>query len=224
MSTPSTTRKVVAGAVAAVSLGVGGLAVAALNPIGTVLAQEEDPTTTTTAPADDPAADPAPDGEGRRGEGRRGQWRDRVQMWRDGGGALQEVLDGLVADGTLTQEQADAVTDGVRAEVEERHEENGGGRGHGVMRGLWEEAAAVIGVEPEALREGLQDGSSLAEIAAEAGVERQELVDALVAKGEELIDAAVAEGDLDEERAAEVKAELPEHVERLVDATPPGHR
>jgi hypothetical protein len=112
----------------------------------------------------------------------------------------------------------------VRAEVEERREEDGGGRGHGVLRGLWEEAAAVIGVEPDALREGLQEGSSLAEVAAEAGVERQELIDALVAKGEELIDEAVAEGGLDEERAAEAKAELPEHVERLVDATPPGHR
>ena len=35
------------------------------------------------------------------------------------GGVLEEVLGGLVEDGTLTQEQADAVTDGV----ETRHEE-----------------------------------------------------------------------------------------------------
>jgi polyhydroxyalkanoate synthesis regulator phasin len=212
MSTLSPPRKALAGAVAAVSLGVGGLAVAALNPISTVLAQEEDPasTTTTTAPADDPAA--APDEE--RGGGRGG---------RHGAGALQEVLDGLVEDGTLTQEQADAVTGGLREKAEEWREEHGGPRGHGLLRGLWEEAAAVIGVEPEALREGLQDGRSLTEVGAEAGVERQELVDALVAKGEELVDAAVTEGVVDEERAAEIKAELPEHVERIVDATP-GHR
>jgi polyhydroxyalkanoate synthesis regulator phasin len=218
MSTPSPSRKAVAGAVAAVSIGLGGLAVAALDPIGTVLAQE-DPSTTTTAPATtEPAPDEAPDGEGR--HGREGPWRE----WREGGGPLQEVLDGLVEDGTLTQEQADAVTDGLRAKVEEWRDEHGGERGPGILRGLWEEAAAVIGVEPDALRDGLRDGQSLAEIAADAGIERQELVDALVAKGEELLDTAVEEGVIDEERAAEIEAELPEHVERLVDATPPGHR
>lgn len=35
------------------------------------------------------------------------------------GGVLQDVLEGLVEDGTLTQEQADAVTDGVETRREE---------------------------------------------------------------------------------------------------------
>ena len=35
------------------------------------------------------------------------------------GGVLQDVLDGLVDDGTLTQDQADAVTDGVENRLEE---------------------------------------------------------------------------------------------------------
>ena len=39
------------------------------------------------------------------------------------GGVLQEVLDGLVEDGTLTQEQAEAVTDGVETRREELREE-----------------------------------------------------------------------------------------------------
>lgn len=224
-------RKLLAGAVAAVALGVGGIAVSAVSPIGTVLAQDDpDGTTTTTVLVDestttapgDEGAEPGDD-EGRHGPGRGHGFPDA--------GPLQDVLDGLVEDGTLSREQADAVTDGLRSRLEEwadrwRGEDGDGDddRGPGVLRGLWEEAASIIGVAPDALHDGLRDGRSLAEIAAEAGVERQDLVDALVAEGEGALDRAVAEGVLDEERAADLAAELPAQVERLVDLSSPWHR
>jgi hypothetical protein len=67
----------------AAALGVGGLAVAAINPLGVAGAQDS-----TEAPAG----------------------ADRV-------GPLQRALDELVADGTLTQEQADAVLKAAEAGV-----------------------------------------------------------------------------------------------------------
>jgi len=209
VSSTSRTRKIVVGAVAAASLGVGGLTVAAVNPLGAVGAQEEDPAPSTTTP-------PA---EGERG----GRERPRI---------LDGVLDELVEDGTLTQDQADAVRGGVQEGAQAWRDEhprgNHGRPGHGPgrrgvpgLRGAWEAAAEAIGVEPDALREGRRDGSSIAEIAEEAGVERQAVIDAVVAKATELIDGAVADGHLEEERATELKAGLPEHAKRFIDAKRP---
>src|SRR5690349_17617749 len=89
------TRKLIASTVAAATLAGGGLAVAALNPLSSAGAQEH---TTTTTP--DPSS---------------GKTAHRAR------GVLRYVLDGLVAKGTLTQAQADAVTSGVKAEVKAHH-------------------------------------------------------------------------------------------------------
>jgi polyhydroxyalkanoate synthesis regulator phasin len=59
------------------------------------------------------------------------------------GGVLQEVLDGLVDDGTLTQEEADAVSDGVETRREEIHTERQALREQ--MRGFLEDG--VISAE-----------------------------------------------------------------------------
>lgn len=200
MTVPSRTRKILAGTVAAASLGVGGVVVAAVNPLGVVGAQGEDTTTTTAL-------------EDRRGE------RKRPHI-------LEEVLDGLVAEGTVTQEQADAVQGGVRQGAEEWRAEHPGrrgdhrpGRGRGVpgLRGAVEAAAEAIGVEPDALREALRDGRSIAAVAEEAGVERQAVIDAITAAARERIDQAVADGHLDAERAEALKGHLAEHAARAVD-------
>ncbi len=258
MSTTST-RKVVAGAVAAVALGVGALAVAA----GAGEASSDDPSTTTasttaatsdattttdgpsstdvpgpteaTGPTESsgdgatttaplPAADPAHPADPDQGGG----------PHPGGPGFLDDVLDGLVADGTLTQDQADAVRDGVAGAAERWRADHprpeggpGGPRGWGPGRGLphLEEAVAaaaeIIGVEPDALRDGLRDGRSVAEIAEEAGVARQDVVDAIVAAATDALDQAVADGHLDTDRAASLAEHLPEWAGQLVDAHRP---
>ena len=55
------------------------------------------------------------------------------------GGVLEEVLDGLVEDGTLTQEQADAVTEGVETQREEIRSEHEALREQ--LRGFLEDGA-----------------------------------------------------------------------------------
>ncbi len=112
------------------------------------------------------------------------------------GGPMSGLLDELVADGTITQEQADAITGAAEARRSERAGERGmrgpggerGMRGPGSERGMrgpggpgasLDTAAEVIGISVEDLRTQLRDGQSLAVIAEANGVGTESLVDAL---------------------------------------------
>ena len=147
-------------ATGAAVLGAGALLAV---PI-TAFAQQDDDDTTTTTPTE---AEDTP----------RGSW-------------ITEALDGLVTDGTLTQAQADAVAEALQAAKPERP--FGGGRhgpgGLGFGRIGLDAAAEVIGIEEDDLRDALRDGTTLAELATQNGVEVQAVIDALVAEGNERID------------------------------------
>lgn len=123
------------------------------------------------------------------------------------------VLDELVAEGVITQEQADTVG--------ERLAERGYGRfgrfGH-TGRGMHLETLAdVIGVEAETIKSALADGQTIAEIAADNGVDRQTVVDALTAQAQEFLANAVADGRITQEEADEKLAEAATRIESMVD-------
>lgn len=137
----------------------------------------------------------------------------------DGGdGWLADTLQELVDDGTITSEQADAVEGAIREARPERQGRGPGAFGH---RGggplALQEAAAALGLDTDALREALRDGRSIADVAAEQGVDLQGVIDALVAAAEERLDEAVAEGEIDAERAAERRSALRDRITRLVE-------
>lgn len=186
----------------AAAIGVGGLGVAALNPLGVAGAQEDPPA---GAQEDPPAGAPAPGAPGTPGEG----------AHRDG--PLQRALDALVADGTLTQEQADAVAEKTRAEAEAgwaEHRERAEAR----RAELLEAVAGALGSTPDEVKASLQDGQSFAEQAEAAGVDRQAVVDAITGVFTARIDEGVAAGRLTDAQADEAKERLPEMVDRIVDA------
>jgi hypothetical protein len=89
-----------------------------------------------------------------------------------------------------------------------------GGRGIGADLSV---AAEALGMTDEELRDALRDGSSIASLAEERGVDVQTVIDALVASATARIDEKVASGDLDSARADELKAELPERIQALVE-------
>lgn len=115
----------------------------------------------------------------------------------DGGpeGPMQEILQSLVDDGTLTQEQADAIVEALKAAREDmrvgpmgdRDGHRGPGRERGPVKKMLDTAASFLGLDAQELRDELRSGKTLAEIAEANGKSRQELIDALVAAG---IDAA----------------------------------
>jgi hypothetical protein len=142
----------------------------------------------------------------------------------DSGGWVQDALDDLVAGGTLTQQQADAVEDALRDARPERP--GPWGRGgpwgpgpgpfHGIARFGLDTAAEAIGIEPEALREALAEGQTVAEVAAANGVDAQVVIDALVAEVESQLDELVADGVIEEAERAEHVAEATERINEMV--------
>ncbi|MHB1138918.1 MAG: hypothetical protein ACYC2O_08165 [Microthrixaceae bacterium] len=187
-------RRVVAGIAMAGAIGVGALGVASISPLGVAGAQ------------DDPSTTEQPSGEAT----------SRPRLGK--GEILEEVLDGLVAEGTIDQAQADAVAEAVGARAAELHEQfGGGGGGFDGRRGLaFDAAAEALGLEPDALKEALEGDGTIAQVAEAQGVDLQTVIDALVAAATERIDAALAEGRIDEARATELKDGLTDRISERV--------
>ena len=136
------------------------------------------------------------------------------------GGWVADALDELVSAGTITQAQADAVAEALESARPERP--FGGGHGHRGPGGLGfgriglDAAAEVIGIEEDDLRDALREGTTLAELAQQNGVDVQAVIDALVAEANERIDNALEDGRIDDAEAAERLAEVTERITTLV--------
>ena len=116
---------------------------------------------------------------------------------------IAEVLVPLVDDGTLTQAQADAVAEVLAERAGEFR-----GR-HGAHL---EEIAEFLGITSEEIREALQEGSTLGDIADANGSSAEELIGFMVDQASERLDEAVADGRITEEEAAERLAEITERI------------
>ena len=142
-----------------------------------------------------------------------------AQVAEANGVDVQTVIDAMVAAATERLEAAiDELPDRM-AEVVEREglPDRGRGFGRGHFGAGLDAAAEAIGIESEELRSALRDGSTIAEVAAANDVEVQTVIDALVADAEAALDQAVEDGRLDEDQAADIKEDLPERIEAMVD-------
>jgi hypothetical protein len=132
-------------------------------------------------------------------------------------GFLADALQPLVDDGTITAGQAAAVGEAIREAAPARgprHKHFGGS----------EVLTDVLGVDQEALREALMSGQSVADIAAENGVDVQTVIDTLVAEANVRLDEAVAEGKIDAADADEKRAQIEERVTAMVNGEFEGRR
>ena len=143
------------------------------------------------------------------------------------------AIDKAVADGMLTQAQADQRKANLAARVREGVERagprgRGGHGGHGGHGKGWHGggvarvddiavAAQVIGIPAEELRTALQGGKSMAQVAQERNVDVQRVIDAMIAADTSAIDKAVTDGRLTQAQADERKAGLPAHVKAEVE-------
>jgi polyhydroxyalkanoate synthesis regulator phasin len=140
------------------------------------------------------------------------------------GGAekLTELLTALVAKGTITQAQADAIIAAqaaARAAHEAAHEAREAGKS--IVKPIKGELLTLIstatGVDTATVETRVRAGESLAEI---AGAKKDALVAALVADHNKRIDAAVTAGTLTAAQATILKANVTAHVTKLVEAKP----
>lgn len=179
-------------------IGGGAAGLAFTGTSGLAGAQTE---TTTTVPADSSSATPTerPDPSTR----------------------LAEALAPLVTDGTLTQAQADKVVETLKAAGPM------GGGGHGPGRGGrgggpgGEAAATALGLTVEELRAELESGSTIAEIAAEKGVDLATVTDAMLAAEQEHLAEEVASGKITQAQADERLSGAAERITARVNGEKP---
>jgi hypothetical protein len=126
----------------------------------------------------------------------------------------------LVEAGTITQAQADA----VRAALEAAGPIGRPGHGFGHKGVSLDTAAGALGMTAEELRTALAGGQSLAQVAQARGVDRQVVIDALVAEARSSAAERVAEGDITQAEADEKLADVVERVTAMVDGQFAGRR
>lgn len=134
--------------------------------------------------------------------------------------ALQDAvagrIDAAVAAGELPQERADR----MKERLEEGGLPFFGGRDgphvHTRVVGGLDAAAAYLGLTRAELREALHDGQTLADLATARGKTVDGLKEAMVADATEHLTAAVADGRLTEEQKQRILEHLPERIDALV--------
>ncbi len=139
-------------------------------------------------------------------------------MAKSGGHAadLAATLSALVAKGTITQSQADAITAAATAaETAKRALMDAAHAAKDANRAATEALISkTIGVDTATIRTRLAAGESLGAI---AGAKKAELISVLVAEETKRIDAAVTAGTITAAQATTLKAGLTAHVTAEVD-------
>lgn len=139
---------------------------------------------------------------------------DEVEETTESTSRLSDALQGLVDDGTITDSQRDAVVDTLETAREEFRGERGprGQRGFG-GGGV---VAEILGLDGAEIREALQGGATIADLAEQQGVSTDDIVDAMVAQAEERVNGAIENGRIDDAQAAEILAQAEEKAEDIV--------
>jgi hypothetical protein len=212
------------------------------NPLAS--GAQDNPTTTTTAPADGNQP-----GKGDHGPGGRmgpgvdlevaaktlGMSTDELRTQLQDGKSLadiakaqgvdkQKLIDALVAAGDERLDEAKAaLPDRIAAAVDATHpmgEGGFGGPGHGGPGGpgaSLETAAKALGISEDDLKSELQDGKTIADVAKEKGVDEQKVIDALVAEAKARSAEAVKAGKITQEQADEHLKDLADRITKMVE-------
>ena len=139
------------------------------------------------------------------------------QMGKKGGERITSLLSTLVANGTITQSQADAITKAAQA-----------ARVAGKAKFDKDRAAldsiitSTLGISLDTLKTRMKAGETLSAI---AGDKKDALINALIAEINKQIDAAVSAGKLTAAQATAEKAKTAERVSDMVNKLKPmGHK
>jgi len=141
--------------------------------------------------------------------------------------AAKSDLDKAVADKQITQAQADDVYSRVKSRIDDVVNSQLRFKGHGgpglFHRGMGADltaAAKYLGLSESALRDQLQDGKSLADVAKAQNKDLNGLKDAILAAQKADLDKAVADKRITQAQADRIYGELKSHVDDTVDAKP----
>lgn len=129
-------------------------------------------------------------------------------------------LEQAVKDGRLTQEQADAITQRMNQSGLVLGGPGGphgkGGPGHrGGGREMFGDVAKALGLSEAQLRERLEDGKTLAQVAKAQGKDLDDVKSAVKKAATTRLDQAVKDGDITKSQRDDMLEHLDEHLERL---------
>ncbi|MBI2906610.1 MAG: hypothetical protein HYX92_03015 [Chloroflexi bacterium] len=131
----------------------------------------------------------------------------------------------LVAEGRITQAQADARLQGIADRVKAMVERTGFGRAGG-MHGAWggfgflsDAVTQLLGMTRDQILTELKAGKSLAQIAQAKGVSEQKLIDTIVADFKAQLAKLVAEGRITQAQADARLQGIAERVKAMVERT-----
>jgi len=140
---------------------------------------------------------------------------------------LKDVLAPLVANGTITQSQADAV---IKAIEDAAPPMGGKGPGHGPRFGFGfgelrhglDTIANTIGVSKQDLLKAIASGQSIADVAKAHNVDPQKVIDALNAQAKAALDKAVAAGVMTQDQANQALLKAGKAIQDMVNGNLPG--
>ncbi len=141
---------------------------------------------------------------------------------------MTDRLGEAVANGRIDADQAAEIETRMVEQISERintvHEGRPQGPHDGANRGPFRQemiqSLTDLGLDADALRAGRQEGKTLAEVAAEAGVSEDSLVDALVQGAQERLSQAQQSGRMSDERMAEMTDGLEERITQMISRQP----
>ena len=145
-----------------------------------------------------------------------------------------EQINQAVSEGKLSQDQANQMIQRINSGQGPMGFGPPGGRpGHGpkpggpggpggreAMRGGMMGAAQALGMTPQELRQELQSGKTVAQVAQQRDVSRDELKNRLQTLTKQRLDQAVQQGRMTREQADQVLARFTANLDRMLDASP----
>jgi uncharacterized protein YidB (DUF937 family) len=136
-----------------------------------------------------------------------------------------DIVDDLLADGEIDEDQAARIREHI--ESGDPFFQTFGQRGHKMQRhgvafiGHGGDIAEFIGIEPEALREAIEGGQSVVQVAEANGVTEAELTAHLLGEIEAKLAEAVESGKIDQAKADEVLANAEDKIAECINREGP---
>lgn len=139
---------------------------------------------------------------------------------------LETHLSEHVADGSLTQDEADSRLADAETMITDRLDDVPQAFGGHGMRGapgkpISDAVLELLGIDAATLREAFSAGKSIADVAAEQGVDLNTVIDTMVAEVETHLSEHVANGSLTQEEADARLADAETMVTERVNTVPP---
>ncbi|NTW72996.1 MAG: hypothetical protein HGA49_12240, partial [Eubacteriaceae bacterium] len=149
---------------------------------------------------------------------------DTAKFAQDLEAALIVKIDKKVQEGKINSEQAAALKTKLSQQIQtalDKKWDNRKGRGFGEdakgnIKGIHKQVQSILGIDAATLRNELQSGKSLADIAQAKGISKETLVEKVQTAITTNLDQEVADQKITADQAAKIKENLAQKIDRII--------